>query len=270
MKTDRYQEMTVAELRSLARERGIRRYSRMRKAQLVEELIARHQSVKKGGPEEAKLKTRQSVSQQALEQSGKAAGEPRRNEPEQLPRSHTTITTPVVPEVQELPACYGQDRLAVIPRDSRWVFVYWELTEASYARARRLVGNGRLVLRLWLRNGSETPRMMEFPVPKGGSRYFAEVGGEHTFVVAELGMVGPGGEYCSMARSRETQMPRSRVVGGTPTFVTVPFDIPLAELREKGRLTGSINISNDGRFLTEAEYRERFGVVAPVSSAQDR
>ena len=280
-----YRNLTVAELRKLARERGIKGYSRMRKAQLVaalekEDAVPKSRAAKATGPSRNRASVRESdgssvvavmgaSAQGARSKVGSRGGE--YGKPHEKKDREQRLAQPVEPKVTELPVCYGEDRLVVVPRDPSWVFVYWEITEGTYRRANREVGGGRLVLRLWLRNGLTGSRLMEFDVPEGGTKYYAQVNGDHSFVVGEIGMIGPRGDYCALARSKEVEIPRSKIQEASPTFVTVPFEIPLSELREKGRISGTVNVSQDGRLLTEEEYRRLYeGSERAASSSHPR
>lgn len=174
---------------------------------------------------------------------------------------------PAIPDedLGVLPASYAEDRLVLVPRDPEWVFIYWELSEASYRRALALVPGGRVVLRLYVEQESGTTGVSEQDVGAGSRRVYARARGGDRAMMAELGLRGGGDVFVTMVRSERAHVPVARVRPGTPRFMSVPFDVPLRTLREQGHVAGGRFVDTRGRLLTEAEYHRLFGRSVPGS-----
>lgn len=174
---------------------------------------------------------------------------------------------PAIPDedLGVLPASYAEDRLVLVPRDPEWVFIYWELSDASYRRALALVPGGRVVLRLYVEQDSGTTGVSEQDVGAGSRRVYARARGGDRAMMAELGLRGGGDVFVTMVRSERAHVPVARVRPGTPRFMSVPFDVPLRTLREQGHVAGGRFVDTRGRLLTEAEYHRLFGRSVPGS-----
>jgi hypothetical protein len=174
---------------------------------------------------------------------------------------------PAIPDedLGVLPVSYAEDRLVLVPRDPEWVFIYWELSDASYRRALALVPGGRVVLRLYVEQESGTTGVSEQDVGAGSRRVYARARGGDRAMMAELGLRGGGDVFVTMVRSDRTRIPVARVRPGAPKFMSVPFDVPLRTLREQGHAAGGRFVDTRGRLLTEAEYHRLFGRAVPGS-----
>lgn len=174
---------------------------------------------------------------------------------------------PAIPDedLGTLPGSYGEDRLVLVPRDPEWVFIYWELSDASYRRALALVPGGRVVLRLYVEQESGHTGVSEQDVGAGSRRVYARARGGDRAMMAELGLRGRGDVFVTMVRSDRTSIPVARVRPGTPRFMSVPFDVPLRTLREQGHVAGGRFVDTRGRLLGEAEFHRLFGRAVPGS-----
>lgn len=158
-------------------------------------------------------------------------------------------------DMEELPDSYGQERLVLLPRDSNYLFCFWDVSDARVRELSEKAGDGRTVLRITsLRGGfsfdeelSVSARRYHIKVPEAASGYFVE-----------LGVVGAGGRFYPLLRSNTAfaseDSPSFQV--DKPLFVTIPFDIPLKKLTAKGIVSFGGYISHEGRFLTEDKYIE--------------
>ncbi len=174
---------------------------------------------------------------------------------------------PAIPEedLGLLPTSYGEDRLILVPRDPEWMFIYWELSDASYRRALALVPGGRVVLRLYVEQGSGATGVSEQDVGAGNRRVYARARGGDRAMTAELGLRGRGNVFVTMVRSERTYIPVARVRPGAPKFTSVPFDVPLRTLREQGHVAGGRFVDTRGRLLSETEFHRLFGRAIPGS-----
>ena len=127
-----FEEMTLRQLRKVASEFNVSRYSRMRKAQLLAEV----QKI-----EQERLSRSQSYIQE--EQQVEAA----KFELGQDDRSGGPLAS-VDEELGDLPSGYGESRIVLMPRDPQWSYAYWDIPNDHKEELRRQ-GGQQLALRLY-------------------------------------------------------------------------------------------------------------------------
>jgi len=125
-------QMTLRQLRRVASEYNISRYSRMRKAQL----LAAIQQVEQE-------RFAQDVSQIQEEQQVEAA----KFEVGQEDRIGGPLAS-VDQDLGELPGGYGESRIVLMPRDPKWAYTYWDVPNEHKEELRRQGGH-QLALRLY-------------------------------------------------------------------------------------------------------------------------
>ncbi|MCS6791863.1 MAG: DUF4912 domain-containing protein [Oscillatoriaceae bacterium SKYG93] len=127
------EEMTLRQLRKVASEYGISRYSRMRKAQL----LASIQEI-----ERTKYKENQARGLEAQEEVEAAKFE--------LGQEDITggELTSVDEGLAELPGGYGESRIVLMPRDPQWAYAYWDVPNERKEELRRQ-GGQQLALRIY-------------------------------------------------------------------------------------------------------------------------
>jgi hypothetical protein len=181
MTEEALKKKTVAELRSLAKQKSIPLRSTLRKADFVRLLI---------------------------EKSG-AEKKERAERPEAL-----IHPVPPADRYADLPAGYGINRVVAMARDPAWIYAYWEITPEGLADGRRRVGDGeaRLTLRVCdLTDGTERASFFDIEVYHRIGNWYIEVGkGGRTFVV-EIGAKSGRGEFAALARSNPTMTPAGRI-----------------------------------------------------------
>jgi len=158
-------------------------------------------------------------------------------------------------DMEELPDSYGTERLVLLPRDSNYLFCFWDVSGDRVLELSEKAGGGRTVLRITsLRGGfsfdeevSVSARRHHVRTPEAASGYFVE-----------LGVAGADGRFYPLLRSNTAFASEDSLSfqSDKPLFVTIPFDIPLRELKAKGIVSFGGYISPEGRFLTEDEYLE--------------
>ena len=126
------EQMTLRQLRKVASEYNISRYSRMRKAQLLAAIQQIEQS-----------RLAQDVSQIQEEQQVEAA----KFEVGQEDRIGGPLAS-VDEDLGELPGGYGESRIVLMPRDPKWAYTYWDVPNEHKEELRRQGGH-QLALRLY-------------------------------------------------------------------------------------------------------------------------
>ncbi|MFM9158365.1 MAG: Rho termination factor N-terminal domain-containing protein, partial [Dolichospermum sp.] len=106
------EEMTLRQLRKVASEYGISRYSRMRKSQLLASIEEVQRS---------KFSLSSSLNQEAQE-----TVEAAKFELGQEDRTGGSLAD-VDEALDDLPNGYGESRIVLLPRDPQWAYTYWDV-----------------------------------------------------------------------------------------------------------------------------------------------
>jgi len=127
------EEMTLRQLRKVASEYSISRYSRMRKSQLLTSI----QDVQR-----SKFSPSSSRTQEAQE-----TVEATKFELGQEDRTGGSLAD-VDEALGDLPAGYGESRIVLLPRDPQWAYTYWDIPNDHKEELRRQ-GGQTLALRIY-------------------------------------------------------------------------------------------------------------------------
>ncbi len=136
------EEMTLRQLRKVASEYNISRYSRMRKAQLLAAIkqAIQEQTVQQPTIQQTNISNPTLVQEeQEVEASKFEVGQ------------DDTIGGPlssVDDGLGDLPDGYGESRIVLLPRDPQWSYAYWDIPNEAKEELRRQ-GGQQLALRLY-------------------------------------------------------------------------------------------------------------------------
>ena len=189
------EEMTLRQLRKVASELGISRYSRMRKAQLLA-------AVQKAQRE--KLSRSQSLNQE--EQQVEAA----KFELGQEDRTGGPLAS-VDEDLGELPGGYGESRIVLLPRDPQWTYCYWDIPNEHKEELRRQ-GGQQLAIRLY----DATDINLEYQAPHNVQEYLCDELAREWYLpvpvsdrdyVVEIGYRCADGRWLGLARSAPVRVP---------------------------------------------------------------
>ena len=125
-------EMTLRQLRRVASECGVSRYSRMRKDQL----LAAIQAIQAMQQQDA---VRERAAQEVVETAKFNLGQD----------DSTVVALASVDEgLPDLPQGYGDSRIVLMPRDPQWAYTYWDISFAAKQELRQQ-GGQQLALRIY-------------------------------------------------------------------------------------------------------------------------
>ena len=145
------EEMTLRQLRRIASQLNIPRYSRMRKAQLLSAIKIFHARENKDSPENQDHPDNhnQVLSDQTINKSNSqnlstpiVKGSPKK----ELPNSANLAD--VDRDLGDLPGGYNQSTIRLMPRDPQWAYAYWDVSYQQKENLRRQ-GGEQLALRLY-------------------------------------------------------------------------------------------------------------------------
>ncbi|NET31209.1 MAG: DUF4912 domain-containing protein [Cyanothece sp. SIO1E1] len=189
-------EMTLRQLRKIASEYGVSRYSRMRKSQLILSIQEK---------EGAKFAPTHSINMEAQEEVEAAKFEVGQ---EDVTSSSLASVDEGLPE---LPDGYGESRIVLMPRDPQWAYVYWDIPN-EHKEALRSQGGTRLALRLY----DVTDVNLDYQSPHNLQQYESEELAREWYLpipvsdrdyVAEIGYVCNDGRWLMLARSAVVHIP---------------------------------------------------------------
>lgn len=214
------EEMTLRQLRRVASEYSISRYSRMRKS----ELLAAIQQINR---------TKVSVSpSRTLE--AKEEVEAAKFELGQEDRTGGSLTD--VDEVcAELPDGYGESRIVLMPRDPQWAYTYWDIPN-DHKEELRKQGGQQLALRIYdvtdVSLESQSPHsIQEYPCDELAREWYIPMPVSDRDYVVDIGYRTTDGRWLILARSAPVRVPPVYPSDWIEdTFITVNFE---SDLRTK-------------------------------------
>ena len=189
------EEMTLRQLRKVASEYNISRYSRMRKSQL---LAAVQKAISQ------KLSQTQSLTPE--EQQVEAA----KFELGQEDRTGGPLAS-VDEDLGELPSGYGESRIVLMPRDPQWAYAYWDIPNEHKEELRRQ-GGQQLALRLY----DATDVNLDYQAPHNVQEYLCDELAREWYLplpvsdrdyVVEIGYRCADGRWLALARSAAVRVP---------------------------------------------------------------
>ncbi|WP_317619547.1 DUF4912 domain-containing protein [Ancylothrix sp. D3o] len=190
------EEMTLRQLRRVASEYGISRYSRMRKSQL----LASIQEI-----ERTKLSVNPSRNLEAQEEVEAA-----KFELGQEDRMSGELSS-VDEGLADLPAGYGETRIVLMPRDPQWAYTYWDIPNDHKEELRRL-GGQQLALRLYdvtdINIEFQRPHsIQEYPCDELAREWYLPIPVSDRHYVVDIGYRCADGRWLVLGRSARVHVP---------------------------------------------------------------
>jgi len=236
------EEMTLRQLRRVASEYEVSRYSRMRKVELVaaikqKQIAAGHipdiqpaaqtlqttqqpaQAIQQplstsvNGQmqvEAAKFNTSaQSQNGSAPVAAGTAVAEPAATATEQKPSRDVLAT--VDDNIGDLPDGYGESRIVLLPRDPQWAYAYWDIPN-EHKQELRNQGGRRLALRFYdvtdIDINTQRPHsLQQYECGEVAREWYLPVPVSDRDYSVEIGYVCDDGRWLVLSRSASMRIP---------------------------------------------------------------
>lgn len=214
------EEMTLRQLRRVASEYGISRYSRMRKSQLlasIQEVERRKVSLNP---------TRVLEAQETVEAAKFELGQEDRN---------GSSLSDVDEGLADLPAGYGESRIVLMPRDPQWAYTYWDVPNEHKENLRQQ-GGQQVALRIYdvtdINLEYQSPHsIQEYPCDELAREWYLPLPVSDRDYVVDIGYRCADGRWLILARSAPVRVPPVYPSDWIEDyFVTVNFD---EDLRSK-------------------------------------
>lgn len=190
------EEMTLRQLRKVASEYSISRYSRMRKSQLlasIQEVQRTKISLSPSHPLEA---------QETVEATKFELG--------QEDRTGGSLAD-VDEGLADLPSGYGESRIVLLPRDPQWAYTYWDIPNEHKEELRRQ-GGQQLALRIYdvsdINIEYQSPHsIQEYPADELAREWYLPVPVSDRDYVIDIGYRAADGRWLVLARSTRVHIP---------------------------------------------------------------
>ncbi len=213
------EEMTLRQLRKVAAELEISRYSRMRKSQLLADIQT---ILMAQGSAASQVDNINSETQEIVEASKFALGSEETEE-------NLEPLAAIDKSIGDLPSGYGESRIVLLPRDPQWAYVYWDVPHSQKEELRRQ-GGQQLALRLYdatdVNLDYQTPNnLQEYNSDELAREWYLPIPISDRDYVAELGYRCADGRWLVLTRSKVVHVPpvfQSEWV--EDNFITVPWD----------------------------------------------
>ena len=189
-------EMTLRQLRRVASECGVSRYSRMRKDQLLAS-IEEIQRSRLSPTQTRKIEAQEEVEAAKFDvgQSDLVGG----------------ALAAVDEDLTDLPEGYGESRVVIMPRDPQWAYTYWDVPNEHKEDLRRQ-GGQQLALRLYdvtdISVEYQSPHsVQEYPCDELAREWYLPIPVSDRDYMVEIGYRCADGRWLVLARSAPVRVP---------------------------------------------------------------
>jgi len=243
------EEMTLRQLRRVASDLAVSRYSRMRKDQLLDAIKAAQRSRVSTSP--SRILEAQSEVEAAKFDVGLA--------------ERPSVTLAVVDEDLSLPAGYGDSRIVLMPRDPQWAYAYWDIPNEHKEYLRRQ-GGVRLALRFYdvtdISDAQRPHSLQQYECDELAREWYLPVPVSDREYAIEIGYIAMDGRWLLLARSATVRIPPVYPSDWVDDqFVTIDWD---EELRGKTVL----KLDHPARKYAEVAAPVPVGVFAMAQAAE--
>jgi len=243
-------EMTLRQLRRVASEYEVSRYSRLRKSELIDAIRA------------AQARRTSSAPTPAATVEGQTEVEASKFAPSTEPIPPEALAS-VDEGLPDLPSGYGESRIVLMPRDPQWAYAYWDIPNEHKEELRRQ-GGARLALRFY----DVTDIDMNYQAPHSLQQYECDEMAREWYLpipvsdrdyAIEIGYLCNDGRWLLLARSTPVHIPPVYPSDWIEDhFMTVGWD---QELRGQTIMTLTHPSKRVGAEAGNPIYEEIFGMA---------
>lgn len=203
------EEMTLRQLRRVASEYEVSRYSRMRKVELVAAIKEKQIAA---GDRRAPQEFSPAVDGQTAVEAAKFVS------PGQQGQTPVATSTPdmaalstVDQGLSDLPNGYGESRIVLMPRDPQWAYAYWDVPN-EHKQELRNQGGHRLALRFYDVtdidiNGQSPHSLQQYECGEMSREWYLPVPVSDRDYAVEVGYVCDDGRWLMLSRSEPVRIP---------------------------------------------------------------
>ncbi|MEG3987769.1 DUF4912 domain-containing protein [Microcoleus sp. S28C3] len=254
------EEMTLRQLRRVASECGVSRYSRMRKSQLLASIQEIQRTKFSYSP------SRKLEAQEAVEAAKFELG--------QEDRTGGSLSS-VDEGLADLPNGYGESRVVLMPRDPEWAYTYWDIPNARKEELRRQ-GGQQLALRIYdvtdVNLDTQSPHsIQEYPCDELAREWYVPIPVSDRDYAIDIGYRCADGRWLVLARSAEVRVPPVYPSDWIEDqFITLDWEEELqgktfAELVPPAKKVAQA-VNGNGYSTSNAIYEQIFGMAESAES----
>ncbi|MEM9903836.1 MAG: DUF4912 domain-containing protein [Cyanobacteria bacterium P01_D01_bin.44] len=200
------EDLTLRQLRRVASEYSVSRYSRMRKVELIEAI----RKAQAAGVASAHNSTKAATMDSAIATVDEIEG--------QVEVEASKFATPVMQELAtvdeglgDLPSGYGESRIVLMPRDPQWAYAYWDIPNEHKEELRRQ-GGMRLALRFYdvtdIDFSYQSPHsLQQYECDEMAREWYMPIPVSDRDYAVEIGYVCADGRWLTLARSTPVHIP---------------------------------------------------------------
>ncbi|MEG5138128.1 MULTISPECIES: DUF4912 domain-containing protein [unclassified Microcoleus] len=255
------EEMTLRQLRRVASECGVSRYSRMRKSQLLASIQEIQRNKFSYSP------SRKLEAQEAVEAAKFELG--------QEDRTGGSLSS-VDEGLADLPNGYGESRVVLMPRDPEWAYTYWDISNDHKQELRRQ-GGQQLALRIYdvtdVNLDIQSPHsIQEYPCDELAREWYVPIPVSDRDYAIDIGYRCADGRWLVLARSAEVRVPPIYPSDWIEDqFITLEWEEDLAgktfaELVPPAKKIAQTNGASVGYSTGNAIYEQIFGMAESAES----
>lgn len=191
-------EMTLRQLRKVASEYEVSRYSRMRKSELIEAIMV------------AQTRRTAAVPAPAAAVEGQTEVEASKFVPSTEPIPAESLAS-VDEGLPDLPSGYGESRIVLMPRDPQWAYAYWDIPNDHREELRRQ-GGARLALRFYDVTDIDVNRqaphsLQQYECDEMAREWYLPIPVSDRDYAIEIGYLCNDGRWLLLARSAAVHIP---------------------------------------------------------------
>ncbi len=225
-----FNKMNKTELVKLAKKKGVKVTTKMKKDELIKALKKASEKVLK----EKSEKEEKSISDEEIKTKTK------KFEMLESPEEYEKLAALEHKEHEEyqLPTQYGENKIVLLTRDPHWLHAYWEITESKKQEIYKLVGEnglkqGRLILRIYdvtdiHFDSTNAHKYFDIDLSEDSKSWYIYIEETNRTYCVDLGFLTQNGKLILIARSNVINIPRDEISELTPDeeeYMTIQEEI---------------------------------------------